>query len=95
VYLGGAPPNLPSTATLVSTPLQPNRWRNDVANGTNSYAWWQFNPLSMDIEVCACVREWGLFVCLFVCLFLFVPYFTHPLSLSAPCYTCPNTNEVL
>jgi hypothetical protein len=51
VYLGGVPPNLPATATLVSTPLQPNRWRNDVANGPNSYAWWQFNPLSMDIEV--------------------------------------------
>jgi hypothetical protein len=45
-------PPLPSAAKISAPPraFQPNLWRNDFVNGTGQYVFWQFNPLSIDVE---------------------------------------------
>jgi hypothetical protein len=51
LHLGGVPNTTQaSRKQFVTTPLMPNLYRTDFATGNNSFVFWQFNPLSIDLE---------------------------------------------
>jgi hypothetical protein len=51
LHLGGLPnATQGSGPQFVTTPLMPNLYRTDFVTGSNSFVFWQFNPLSIDLE---------------------------------------------